>query len=80
MWVDAERYVPVKEELFAKSGQLLKRTTLSDVQKIQGKWYPMKMRYKDMLKTGDGTEIQITSVKFDQEIPDYIFTKAALKQ
>ncbi len=28
MWVDAERYVPVREELFAKSGQLLKRTTL----------------------------------------------------
>lgn len=24
MWIDQERYVPLKEELFAKSGQLLK--------------------------------------------------------
>ena len=54
MWVDTERYVPLKEELFAKSGQLLKRSTLSDVQKIEGKWYPMKIIYKDMLKQGDG--------------------------
>ena len=34
MWVDAERYVPLKEELYARSGQLLKRTTLSDVTMI----------------------------------------------
>lgn len=80
MWVDAERFVPLKEDLFAKSGQLLKRSTLSDVRKIQGKWYPMKITYKDMLKQGDGTEIQMTSIKFDQEIPEYIFTKAALKK
>lgn len=80
IWVDSEYFVPLKEELFAKSGQLLKQTTLSDIQKIQGKWFPMHMIYKDMLKTGDGTEMQIISIKFNQEIPEYIFTKAALKQ
>ena len=80
MWVDAERYVPVREELYAKSGQLLKRTTLSDVRNINGRWFPMKFVYKDMLKQGDGTEFMITSVKFDQKIPEYIFTKASLKQ
>ncbi len=80
MWIDSERYVPLKQEMFAKSGQLLKRTTLSDVQKVQGRWFPMTMIYKDMLKDGMGTEFRMTSVRFDQDIPDYIFTKAALKQ
>ncbi|MGQ1784233.1 MULTISPECIES: outer membrane lipoprotein-sorting protein [unclassified Saccharicrinis] len=80
IWVDAQHYVPLREELFAKSGQLLKSTTLGDLQKVQEKWYPMKIKYKDMLKNGDGTEIQINSIKFNQEIPEYIFTKAALKQ
>ena len=80
VWIEKERYVPLKEELFARSGQLLKRTTLSDIQNIQGKWFPMKMTYKDMLKQGDGTEIQINSILFNQDIPEYIFTKAALKQ
>ncbi|QGY42527.1 outer membrane lipoprotein-sorting protein [Maribellus comscasis] len=80
VWIDVERYIPLKEELFAKSGQLLKRSTLSDVQKIEGRWFPSIVVYKDMLKQGDGTEFEITSIKFNQKIPEYIFTKAALKQ
>jgi outer membrane lipoprotein-sorting protein len=79
-WIDAERFVPLKEELFAKSGQLLKRTSLSDIKNIDGRWFPMKMIYKDMLKKGDGTEMHFTDIKFNQKIPKYIFTKAALKQ
>jgi len=80
MWIDSERFVPLKQEMFAKGGQLLKRTTLSDVKKVQGRWFPMTMVYKDILKDGKGTEFRLTSVRFDQDIPDYIFTKAALKQ
>lgn len=80
IWVDTERYVPLKQEMFARSGQLLKRTSLSDVKLVQGRWFPMSMVYKDVLKDGSGTEFRITSAKFDQDIPEYIFTKAALKQ
>lgn len=80
MWVDTERYVPLKEELYARSGQLLKRTTLTDVTQIDGRWFPMTVVYKDMLKQGDGTEFKMTSIKFNQEIPEYIFSRAALKQ
>lgn len=80
MWVDSERYVPLKEELYAKSGQLLKQTIMSDVQKIQGRWFPTRMVYRDMLKQGDGTEFRILKASFDQDIPEYLFTKAALKQ
>ena len=79
-WIDKERYIPFKEELYAKSGQLLKRSTLSDVVRVEGRWFPTTVVYKDMLKQGDGTEFKITSIKFDQDIPEYIFTKAALKQ
>jgi outer membrane lipoprotein-sorting protein len=79
MWIDTERYVPLKEELYAKSGQMLKRTTLSDVVKIQGRWFPTKIVFKDMLKQGEGTEFKMTSIQFNQDIPEYIFSKAALK-
>lgn len=80
LWVDTERFIPLKEEFYARSGQLLKRTTLSDVKQIQGRWFPTRIIYKDMLKQGDGTEFIFNSVKFNQKIPEYIFTKAALKQ
>jgi outer membrane lipoprotein-sorting protein len=80
IWVDSERYIPLREELYAKSGQLLKRTELSDVKQMQGRWFPTTIVFKDMLKEGDGTAYHITSIKFNQQIPEYIFTKAALKQ
>jgi hypothetical protein len=78
--VDAGTFFPLKQEMFAKSGQLLKRTTLSEVRQVKVRWFPMRVVYKDILKNGNGKEFIITSVKFDQDIPDYIFTKAALKQ
>ncbi len=80
MWIDTERYIPLREELFAKSGQMLKQTNLSEVKQIEGRWFPLKVVYKDLLKKGKGTEFIINSIKFDQPIPEYIFTKAALKK
>lgn len=80
IWIDQERFVPLKEELFAKSGQLLKKTTMSDITKIDGRWYPKKVNYKDMLKTGKGTDFIVKTIEFNPEIPEYIFNKGSLKQ
>jgi outer membrane lipoprotein-sorting protein len=80
MWVDTERYIPLKQEMYAKSGQLLKRTELKEVKKIENRWFPTLIIYKDMLKDGKGTEFRMTDIKFNQQLPDFLFTKAALKQ
>jgi len=79
VWVDQERYIPLKEELYAKSGTLLKRTELFDIKKIGSRWFPGRVVFKDMLKKGDGTEFIIDSILFDQDIPEHIFTKASLR-
>ena len=80
VWVDKLRFIPLKEELYAKSGKLLKRMELFDITKMGNRWYPKKIVFKDMLKTGDGTEFIIDDIKFDQQIPEYIFSKASLKK
>jgi outer membrane lipoprotein-sorting protein len=79
LWVDAERFVPLREDLFARSGQLLKRSVMSDVVQIEGRWFPKSILYKDMLKQGDGTEFKIIGIQFNQDIPEHIFSKASLK-
>ncbi|MDY0344404.1 MAG: outer membrane lipoprotein-sorting protein [Lentimicrobium sp.] len=79
-WVDQERYIPLKEELFAKSGQLLKKIEMSEVKQYGSRWYPTRMNYKDMLKEGKGTDFVVTEMQFDVKIPEYIFTKASLKK
>jgi len=53
---------------------------MSNIKRVDGRWYPMVIVYKDMMKQGDGTEFKITDIKFNQDIPEYIFSKAALKQ
>jgi outer membrane lipoprotein-sorting protein len=80
LWVDKERNVPLIQELYAKSGELLKRVTMSDIRQVSGRWYPMKMNYKDVLKDGNGTDWLITKIEFNRPIPEYIFSKASLKQ
>lgn len=79
MWIDQEKFVPLKIEMYAKSGKLLKRTSLSDVQKIQGRWFPKSMIYKDMLKDGEGTKMTIQEIELDSKIPASIFNKSNLK-
>ena len=80
LWVDMERHVPLKEELYAKGGKLLKRLELSDVVQIEGRWYPKRLRFKDVLKEGEGTVFSVDSLAFDQDIPASIFSKAALRR
>lgn len=80
MWIEKEHYVPLKEELFAKSGQLLKKTELSDVRKVDGRWYPFKINYKDMLKDGKGTDFVVLEVQIDAEIAPHILSKASLRK
>lgn len=79
LWIDTERYVPLKEELYAKSGKLLKKTSLSEVKKIQGRWYPTKINYKDMLKDGQGTDFIVNEIIFNSQIADRLFLKSTLK-
>ena len=80
IWIDTERFVPLKEELFAKSGQLLKKEVMDDIKQVEGRWYPFKMNYKDVLKDGKGTDFIVKEIQFNVEIPEYIFTKASLKK
>jgi outer membrane lipoprotein-sorting protein len=80
IWVDKDRFIPLRKELYAKSGVLLKKMELSDVVQIQGRWFPKKILFKDVLKEGDGTEFQIGEINFNTKIPDYIFSKASLKK
>jgi outer membrane lipoprotein-sorting protein len=80
LWVDRERSVPLKQELYAKGGKLLKRLEMSDIARIDGRWYPRRFLFKDALKDGEGTEFLILTIAFDQAIPDFLFSKAALRK
>ena len=80
-WIDKEYLLPIKEELYAKSGKLLKTSTMSDVKKIQGRWFPSRFNFKDELKRNStGTDWIIEDIMFDIDIPKSRFSKALLRK
>ena len=80
-WVDKEYLLPTKEELYAKSGKLLKTASLQEIKKIDGRWFPSKFIYKDELKRNSrGTEWIINDIQFNKKIPDSRFSKALLRK
>lgn len=80
IWVDIERFVSLKENRYAKSGKLLKTTEVKRVVRIEDRWVPTHIIFKDVLKSGKGTEFVLESIEFNAAIPEYIFTKASLRK
>jgi outer membrane lipoprotein-sorting protein len=80
IWVDQERFVVLKEDRFAKGGKLLKTTEITKVEEMNNRWVPTHALFKDVLKSGEGTEFIVESMEFNAEIPEHIFTKAALRR
>ena len=81
LWVDKERLIPIREELFAKSGRIIKSAHIEEVMRKDGRWFPRVWVFKDELKAGGkGTEWVIEDIQFDVEIPDSKFSKAQLRK
>ena len=80
IWVDAEYFLPIKEELYAKSGKLLKSTSMDGIKKVQDRWFPTRFLFKDELKRDSkGTEWIIIDIQFDVNIPESQFSKSRLR-
>ena len=80
-WVDVEYFLPIKEELYAKSGKLLKSSSMDGIRKIQDRWFPTVFIFKDELKKGSqGTEWIIDEISFNIDIPDSRFLKSNLRK
>ena len=80
VWVDKERFLILRSELFARSGKLLKTLETKSVRRFGERWVQDRMIFKDAMKTGDGTEFRIESIDFDADIPDSVFSKASLRR
>jgi outer membrane lipoprotein-sorting protein len=80
IWVDAERWVPLKEERFARSGKLLKTAVLSDVRQIEGRWYPFQMDLDNALQADTRTSLRFLELEFDIDIPEQVFSLRTLER
>ena len=78
IWVDAERYLGLREELYAPSGKLLKQSSTENIEKLGDRFYPMIMIMEDMTRKGSSTRFVIEKIVFDQAVPADTFTRQRL--
>jgi outer membrane lipoprotein-sorting protein len=74
-WIDQESYIPLKQELYALSGMLLKTWTMSDVKSFDGgRRFPTKMVVQDHVKKDSVTRIEFTEMEFGIQFPGEVFS------
>jgi len=80
LWVSKENYIPLKTELFAKSGKLMKELKVLEVKKIGTRHYPVHIRMENKLRKDTFTELIFEEIKIDVPIPEKVFTKAFIER
>jgi outer membrane lipoprotein-sorting protein len=78
MWVDKERFIGLKEELYAKSGKLLKVAYAEGIKTFKNRFYPTKITMEDRLRKNSKTEVVLKKIDFDIPIPPGTFSERRL--
>ncbi len=78
--VDLEKMIPVRQELYALSGTLLKVWTMEDLKQFGTRWYPMTMRIEDKLQAGSRTTLSFEDLQFTVELEEEIFSRRWLER
>ena len=78
LWVDKKTFIPLKEELYAKSGKLLKVSETEKIDSFGKRHYPTKSVLRNLLRKDSRTEFIITKIQFDVSIPAGTFTERSL--
>ena len=74
LWVDAERFVMLRSEQFARNGRKLKVTEVLETTETDGYIFPSHLRVTDQTRRSSGTEMEITSARIDVQLPRGIFS------
>ena len=79
--VDSQRFVILKDEMYARGGRLLKEMVTTRVEEVQeGRWMPMEMVMEDKLKAGSKTRMEIIEIDLDYEIPEGLISLRSLQR
>ena len=78
-WVDKERFVLLKEKLYARSGRLLKELTTKEVKKLEDRWYPTHQVIDNKLKKNSQTSYKVEKIEFNLNVPESTFSLSRLR-
>jgi len=77
-WIDKEQYLSYKVELYNRRGEMAKTMEMSDFRDVQGRLTPMQTKVSTV-GAGTSTTIFIENMRYDDPIPEGVFTTAYLE-
>jgi outer membrane lipoprotein-sorting protein len=80
LWIDAERYVPLREERYARGGRLLVTASLGDVRRVDGRWVPFRVEMDNALQTDTRTVLETMEIRLDVQVPERYLTLRHLER
>lgn len=73
-WIDAQRYLLLRGEMYSLSDRKLKEITTEEVRQVEGKWIPTEQSISDVLKSDSYTEFIINEIEIGVRLPRGIFS------
>ena len=77
-WVDKESFLIYKSEMYNRRGEAAKAMEMSNFKDVQGRLTPMLTKIST-IGAGTSTTIYLDIIKYDDPIPDAVFTAAYLE-
>lgn len=78
-WIDKERFIGLKEELYAESGRLLKTNEVEEIEQIDNRWLPVKMVMENKLRRDTYTRFIINKIELNPELDESMFSLQSLR-
>jgi len=80
LYIDKATYVPLKVEMYARGGRLLKVMTMSGIKKSGWRYIATRMEIRDMRKRNSKTTMEFKQISYDMKLPAGIFSRRNLKR
>lgn len=77
--VDKERFIPMEEEMYARSGRLLKRMSVERVERVGDFYMPVEVRISDQLRQDTYTVFRMSDIRFDESVKPEMFNMRNLR-
>ena len=78
LWIDVERFVELKQEMYAKSGRLLKTSSTLEVDRVGDRWFPTRVEFVSRLRADTKTVFSMSHVELNVPVTEQQFSLAAL--
>ncbi|MDR2730631.1 MAG: outer membrane lipoprotein-sorting protein [Treponema sp.] len=77
-WIDKASFLIYKSEMYNRRNELVKMMEMSDFKDVQGRLTPMQTKISTVT-AGSSTTIYMEIIKYDDPIPEGVFTTAYLE-